>query len=85
MRGNKVEDQASWLGLGWTISGGGSITRTVTGPPDDLQNANQVGFNYMGQKISDHLNHVYNDAEDRAYSVSVCLSILLPEKNCDGI
>jgi len=33
--GIKVEEVASWVGLGWNLSGGGSITRLMLGVPDD--------------------------------------------------
>jgi hypothetical protein len=33
--GNKVGDVASWVGLGWNLSAGGVITRSVKGLPDD--------------------------------------------------
>ncbi|MEC5143655.1 hypothetical protein [Chitinophaga sp. 212800010-3] len=33
--GIKVDDLASWVGLGWNINAGGAITRTVMGVPDD--------------------------------------------------
>lgn len=35
-QGFKVEDIASWVGLGWSLNGGGTITRAVKGVPDDL-------------------------------------------------
>jgi YD repeat-containing protein len=33
--GNKVAEVASWVGLGWTVSAGGSVSRQVMGKPDD--------------------------------------------------
>lgn len=40
--GNKVEDIASWVGLGWNLSGLPSITRQIRGMPDEEP------FGYMG-------------------------------------
>ncbi|MFD2034503.1 hypothetical protein ACFSKL_06870 [Belliella marina] len=36
--GHRVQDVASSVGLGWSLSAGGMITRIVRGAPDDLQN-----------------------------------------------
>jgi hypothetical protein len=33
--GVKVGEMASWVGMGWTLSAGGMITRTVLGYPDE--------------------------------------------------
>lgn len=33
--GVKVSQQASWVGMGWSLMSGGAITRTVRGIPDD--------------------------------------------------
>ncbi|WP_157547238.1 hypothetical protein [Kordia zhangzhouensis] len=33
--GYRVNEEASWVGLGWSLSAGGQITRTVRGYPDD--------------------------------------------------
>ncbi|WP_420461252.1 RHS repeat domain-containing protein [Neolewinella sp.] len=38
---NKVSELPGWVGLGWTLQGGGVITRTVRGAPD--------GTNYYGK------------------------------------
>jgi hypothetical protein len=33
--GVRVTDVASWLGLGWSLNAGGTITRVVRGNPDE--------------------------------------------------
>jgi hypothetical protein len=33
--GLKVQEQAGWVGAGWSLNAGGVITRTVAGAPDD--------------------------------------------------
>lgn len=35
-QGFKVEDMASWVGLGWSLNAGGTITRAVKGVPDEF-------------------------------------------------
>jgi YD repeat-containing protein len=34
--GHKVEEIASWVGLGWTLNAGGMVTRVVRGYPDEI-------------------------------------------------
>jgi YD repeat-containing protein len=34
--GVKPTDKASWVGLGWSISAGGQVTRSVQGKPDEM-------------------------------------------------
>jgi YD repeat-containing protein len=33
--GHRVDEESSWIGLGWSLSAGGQVTRTVRGKPDD--------------------------------------------------
>ncbi len=44
--GVKVNDVASWVGMGWNLNAGGLVTRTVKSSPDDLPNGimNNVHF-----------------------------------------
>lgn len=35
--GNRMTDQASWVGLGWSIEAGGQLTRTIAGKPDESE------------------------------------------------
>lgn len=46
--GIRVEEEASWVGLGWTLNAGGAITRTIRGN-DDLSMTNHVGYVYSAQ------------------------------------
>ncbi|HLO81347.1 MAG TPA: DUF5977 domain-containing protein [Chitinophagaceae bacterium] len=58
--GNKVSDMASWVGLGWSLSNGGSINRRVMGRPDE------VGGGYLNgaPTINPNLN-LYNSADNQ--------------------
>lgn len=43
--GLKVQEQASWVGAGWSLNAGGVITRSVAGAPDDRGCHSFMGFN----------------------------------------
>jgi len=34
--GNRVDDIASWVGLGWNLNAGGAISRVMIGTPDEF-------------------------------------------------
>jgi hypothetical protein len=41
---HKVEDQASRVGLGWSVNAGGTITRSIRGLPDEYRRGGRGGF-----------------------------------------
>ena len=79
--GLKVQEQASWVGAGWSLNAGGMITRTVVGAPDDRGFASQnfiskghysdFGFNsYTGPNMintDNNFYHGYYDGEPDLY------------------
>ncbi|MBK7870727.1 MAG: hypothetical protein IPJ74_08585 [Saprospiraceae bacterium] len=48
--GVKVGETASWVGLGWSLSAGGMISRTVLGLPDELSG----GYFINGSSLADN-------------------------------
>jgi hypothetical protein len=52
--GIKVEQAATWVGLGWSLSSGGTVSRTIYGKPDDvLGYFNNYKHPYSYQRSSD--------------------------------
>ena len=42
--GIKVEESSSWVGLGWNLSAGGTISRVVRGRPDEISGSIPAGY-----------------------------------------
>lgn len=67
--GNKVTDIASWVGLGWSLSYGGQVSRTVLGLADEssagyLRNPLRTSVNpYVDDDLL-YINDVYTHARD---------------------
>src|SRR6267142_1449718 len=58
--GIKVEEAATWVGLGWNLSAGGSITRIVRGLPDDCDTS---GYMYTATTVQYLKNLPFNSQE----------------------
>ncbi|WP_176842217.1 RHS repeat domain-containing protein [Chitinophaga filiformis] len=63
--GIKVDEPASWTGLGWSLSAGGAITREVRGLPDD--NEAEIGFFSFVQTNDYYLNHATSKVRDSVF------------------
>ena len=68
--GVKVMDQASWVGLNWSLEAGGAITRTVRGLPDEhprgFLGALTPGGHTWGQTINNNLRLQNSHFDDYA-------------------
>lgn len=51
--GIKVQEDASWVGLGWNINSGGSITRIVKGLPDENAQNRYDSYTDIGSLYND--------------------------------
>ncbi|WP_114750825.1 hypothetical protein [Pleomorphovibrio marinus] len=45
--GIRVEERAGWVGLGWALQAGGSISRTIKGIPDEASGASSGFLNHF--------------------------------------
>jgi hypothetical protein len=54
--GIRYTDQASWVGLGWSLSAGGQISRNTIGKPDEeLLYTSELGMLLLGNTIEQTL------------------------------
>lgn len=56
--GIKVEQIATWVGLGWNLNVGGMVTRQVNGNPDDYISANPSLKPFYSSEIASEYNFV---------------------------
>ena len=67
--GLKVEEYASWVGAGWTLSAGGSISRTVKGLPDELNHLSGKKGLFANTRLFNSNGTIdYAAVEDCSYS-----------------
>ncbi len=66
--GIKVEELAGWVGLGWALNSGGTISRTLKGIPDESSGARAGYINHMVDPANLSVNDLvinYNKANNR--------------------
>ena len=73
--GNRVDEEASWAGLGWTLNAGGAITCTVRGKEDFVNfSLHPFPMPVYGYKYTEDCNAYANgktyDYKDDAYAAS---------------
>ena len=66
--GHKLSDKASWVGWGWSLTVGGSVSRNVQGQPDDKDGFS--GSNYLNNPIVANRN-LCSNASDYGYANNI--------------
>lgn len=70
--GVKVEEIASWVGIGWSLSAGGVISRQVRGIPDEYPG----GYLESGARIDDYIGGSMSIAAKNLYETQVSDGII---------
>ncbi|MGB3467229.1 MAG: hypothetical protein WBA74_18245, partial [Cyclobacteriaceae bacterium] len=54
--GLKVSEQSSWVGAGWSLSAGGTISRSIRGLPDEeLVSQEKIGYFHMQTALGENI------------------------------
>lgn len=78
--GNKVDEIASWVGLGWSLNAGGVITRVVYGRPDEMTGGYQQTISTIptspinqstNQTLLDQLSNNVKDGQPDEFFINV--------------
>jgi hypothetical protein len=78
--GHKVEDMSSNVGLGWTLTGLGRVTRTVRGIPDDKPNYGFIHSPILPQVATSMYSGYYYFTSP--YPITTSYNELVTEENC---
>lgn len=75
LRAYKCREESGWVGLGWSLTGTGVITRTIAGLPDefrgyDCRNHNDINDDAAGREYLKRIEEKEVDAQLDRYSYS---------------